>query len=291
MFGAEAIARSFKGAKVSFCSIVNAKSGACSENCRFCAQSAHNNTKVDKYALLDDRRLSAALDRAVRDGASCFGIVTSGRKLTGSDIDRIASFVSKNRNRGVRISVSLGEISFEDMKKLKRAGVQRFHHNLETAESHFPKICTTHSYRDRIRTVLNAKKAGLEVCCGGIIGLGESPEQRLELAFTLRRLGVDSVPVNILNPVKGTPMWKRQRLPVRDALRTIALFRFILPGKDISVCGGREANLGKFQSWIFSAGASGMMVGGYLTTPGRPVSEDKRMVKRLGLKIRRNNGK
>ncbi|MFH1367559.1 MAG: biotin synthase BioB [Elusimicrobiota bacterium] len=285
LFGAELIARHYKTDRINFCSIVNAKSGACSENCGFCAQSAHHKTKVEKYALLDDKRLSAALSKSVKDGASCFGIVTSGRKLTDKDIDRICSFVSKNKNRKIRISASLGDIGKDGLRKLKKAGVSRYHHNLETSESFFPRICTTHTFADRIRTAGNVKKAGLELCCGGIIGLGEKPGQRIELAFALRKLGADSVPINILNPVRGTPMGKRERMAPEDILRTIAVFRFILPDKDISVCGGREINLGKYQPWIFSAGANGMMVGGYLTTPGRPAWQDRKMVEILGYRI------
>lgn len=287
MFCAEIIARHFKSDKIGFCSIVNAKSGACSENCRFCAQSAYNKTKVNTYPMLNVRQLDTALSRAVKDGASCFGIVTSGRTLTDEDINRICSFAAKHRKKSIRISASLGEMSKANLLKLRKAGIGRYHHNLETAESFFGSICTTHTFRDKVRTVKNAKSAGLEVCCGGIIGLGETPAQRLELALALRKLDVDSVPINILNPVPGTPLGKRRLTPPSDILRTIAVFRFILPKKDISVCGGREINLGAYQSWIFSAGASGMMVGGYLTTPGRAVSQDKKMVKELGLRIRR----
>jgi biotin synthase len=282
---AEGIRRHFKGDKVRLCSIVNARSGACSEDCRFCAQSGRHKTNSQLYPLLGGEELETALARAGGDKASCFGVVTSGRGMTGRELEKVAEFVAGNANKTLRLSCSLGELKPEDLKKLKAAGMKRYHHNIETAESFFPNICTTHTFADRVRTVKAAKAAGLEVCCGGIIGLGESPKQRLEFAFTLRELNVDSVPVNILNPIPGTPLENRPRMKPEEILSTIAVFRFILPDKDISVCGGREANLGNMQNMIFRAGANGMMVGGYLTTPGRSVEEDLKMIKELGLEV------
>lgn len=286
--GAGRIRKAFKGNEVTLCSIVNAKSGACSEDCRYCAQSGRHKTGARLYPLLEEGELEAAAGRAEADGAACFGIVTSGRGMSPRELGRIEGFIASRTGKGARISCSLGELSPEDLRKLKAAGMRRYHHNLETAESFFPKICTTHTYTDRVRTVKAAKEAGLEVCCGGIIGLGESFAQRIELAFALRELGVDSVPINILNPIPGTPLAGARRLGPEEILRTIAVFRFILPDRDISVCGGRETNLGASQAMIFRAGANGMMVGGYLTTPGRPVEEDLRMIKELGLEARKS---
>jgi biotin synthase len=283
--GANGLRRHFKGDAVRLCSIVNARSGACSEDCAYCAQSGRHGGKTDIYPLIPEEELVSALERAARDGASCFGVVTSGRGMSGGELDRVSEFISNNKGGSVRLSCSLGELGPEALKRLKESGVRRYHHNIETAGSFFPNICSTHTFADRMRTVKNAKQAGLEVCCGGIIGLGETPRQRLELAFTLRELGVDSIPVNILNPIPGTPLENQERLSPAEILRTLAIFRFILPDKDISVCGGRETNLRDMQSWIFYAGANGMMVGSYLTTQGRPVEQDRQMIKDLGLKI------
>jgi biotin synthase len=275
----------FKGNKVKLCSVVNAKSGLCSENCKFCAQSAFSKSGVKTYPLIETKELKDAFKKAVSSKAGCFGVVTSGYGLSSKEVDRLCGFYSKNKAKNVKLSASLGILSRSDLVKLKASGVSRFHHNLETAESFFKNICTTHDYKVRLQTVKNAKKEGLEVCSGGIFGLGESFNQRLELAFTLRELDVDSVPLNFLNPIKGTPFENIKRIEPLEALRTIALFRFVLPDKDISVCGGREVNIKDLQSYIFYAGANGMMIGGYLTTQGRPVEQDLRMIKDLGLEV------
>jgi biotin synthase len=280
---ANKLRKHFKGDAVRLCSIINAKSGSCSENCRFCAQSSHNKTQVQTYPLVTGKTIKQAYGAAVAHGASCFGIVTSGNRMSGTDIDAICAASKGLRKDGMRASVSLGELDDAALRQLKNSGVKRYHHNLETSRRFFKNICTTHSYDDRVATVKRAKKAGFEVCCGGLFGLGETMADRLDLAFTLRELEVDSVPLNFLNPVPGTPLADAPRLSPHEILRTIALFRFILPEKDISVCGGREVNLRDMQSWIFYAGASGMMIGGYLTTPGRGVEQDLRMIKDAGL--------
>jgi len=282
---ADQVRRHFKGERVNFCSIINARSGVCGEDCHYCAQSAHHSTGAAVYPLVSEATILQHLVAAEAAGARCFGIVTSGRSLADDDVSVVCAAAARAGGRKIRVSASLGELDETALRRLKASGVRCFHHNLETAESHFSRICTTHRYGDRVATVRAAKSAGLEVCSGGILGLGESREQRVEFAMTLRDLAVDSVPLNILNPVKGTPFENLPRLSCEEILRSIALFRLILPDRDISVCGGREANLRDLQSRIFHAGANGMMVGGYLTTPGRPLEQDIQMIKDLGLEL------
>jgi biotin synthase len=283
LHAANKIRRHFKGENVNFCSIVNAKSGVCSENCSFCAQSGHHRTSTPVYPMVTAETIMDHFKAATAAGARCFGIVTSGRRLAPEDVATVCAAVEKMKDPSVRLAASLGEIDEASLRRLKESGVARFHHNLETAESFFSNICTSHRYQDRVRTVRTAKSLGLEVCCGGIFGLGESRAQRVEFAFTLKDLDVDSIPMNFLNPVQGTPLERQQPLDGREMLRTIALFRFVLPSKEIGICGGREANLRDLQSWVFYAGANRIMVGGYLTTGGRRVEDDRQMIKDLGL--------
>jgi biotin synthase len=283
LFQANRIRRHFKGNRIHLCSIINAKSGRCTENCRFCAQSAHHAANAAEYPLVKGSRIENAADEAARNGAACFGIVTSGRALSADEVENICAAAAKRKN--IRVAASLGELDEKSLRRLKQSGITRFHHNIETAESFFPNVCTSHRFGDRIATIKRAKNAGLEICSGGIFGLGETPAQRVEFGMTLRSLDVDSIPMNFLNPIPGTPLEHAPRLSPREILRTIAVFRFLLPAKDISVCGGREINLHDIQSWIFYAGASGMMIGGYLTTAGRSVEQDLQMIRDLGLEI------
>jgi len=286
--GADRIREHFKKKKINICNIINAKSGSCPEDCSFCAQSARHGAQVEKYPLADSLKIGEALDSAEKNRAGCFGIVTSGRRLSESEIDRVVEFVSANRGREIKLSASLGEIGEESFIKLKNGGLKRFHHNIETAESHFPKICRTHTFADRVKTAKAAKKAGLELCSGGIFGLGETRAQRVEFAFTLKELDADSIPLNFLNPVAGTPLAGAEPLSCEEILKSIAVTRYILPEKDISVCGGREVNLRDLQSWIFFAGANGMMTGNYLTTPGRGAAQDLKMISDLGFTVNDN---
>ena len=283
--GANRIRGHFKGKKVNLCRIINARSGSCSENCAFCAQSARHKTGVDIYPLVGGTVVRSAVEDAVKGRAGCFGIVTSGKSPTGGDVEKICSYISENSGRGVRLSASLGETSLEQLVKLKKSGLKRFHHNIETAESFFPNICQTHAFSDRLKTAKAVKQAGLELCCGGIFGLGETRAQRVEFAFTLKNLDADSIPLNFLNPVQGTPLSGMEPLSCGEILKSIAVTRYILPDKDISVCGGREVNLRDLQSWIFFAGANGMMTGNYLTTAGRGTEQDLKMIEDLGLEV------
>lgn len=277
----------FVGNRIHLCSIINAKSGRCGEDCAFCAQSVHHETGAPVYPLISEEGITTAALRAERNGSGCFGIVTSGTSVaSGDELETICAALRSIRYQSrVSPSCSLGIIDRETSLKLKEAGAITYHHNLETARSFFPNICTTHDYEEDVETVRNAKAAGLRVCCGGIFGMGESMAQRIELAFTLRELDVDSVPINFLNPVPGTRLADADFLTPLECLNTIALYRLILPAKKITICGGREKNLRDLQSWMFLAGANGTMIGNYLTTSGRDEEQDRRMLKDLELEI------
>lgn len=285
--GAHLLKEKIFGNRALLCSIINAKSGRCSENCAFCAQSAHYHTTAPVYPLKTREELVAGAVAAQAEGSHCYGIVTSGARLSpGTELETVLDAVREIRaNCGIEPSASLGILDETTARKLADAGCVTYHHNLETARSFFPQVCTTHDYEDDVATVRLAKAAGMKVCCGGIFGLGESLEQRVELAETLRELMVDSVPLNFLNPIEGTPLENRRELTPMDCLRIIALFRYYLPTTPISVCGGREPNLREFQSWIFMAGASGTMVGNYLTTAGRNRETDLQMIQDAEVEI------
>lgn len=272
---------------VQLCSIINAKSGRCMEDCAFCAQSAHHASSPPVYPLKPLQDILAGAEQAEAEGSHCYGIVTSGTQpREGEEFDTILSAIREIRQRyNISPSASLGILNEDLAKALADAGCVTYHHNLETARSFFPHICSTHSYEDDVNTVIMAKQAGMKVCCGGILGLGETPEQRIELAETLRELEVDSVPLNFLNPIEGTPLQGQKSLTPLDCLRSITMFRFFLPDKPISVCGGRDVNLRDLQSWIFMAGASGTMIGNYLTTTGRNREVDLQMLTDLEVEI------
>jgi len=269
------------GNQAELCSIINAKSGRCAENCAFCAQSSHHQTEAPVYPLKSTDEILAGARAAEAEGSHCFGIVTSGTRISASEeLEQILTALRRIADEtSIDPSASLGILDSDLADRLAAAGCVTYHHNLETARSFFPEICTTHSYEEDVTTVRVAKQAGMKVCCGGIFGLGESLAQRLELALTLRELDVDSVPLNFLNPVVGTPLEHQSDLTPMDCLRIIALCRYLLPTKRISVCGGRIPNLREFQSWIFMAGASGTMVGNYLTTAGRDRETDLQMLR------------
>ncbi|GBR72620.1 biotin synthase BioB [Candidatus Termititenax aidoneus] len=271
------------GQHAQLCSIVNAKSGACPEDCAYCAQSGQHQTGVETYALLPPEKILAKALLAKKNGAHCFGIVTSGKGLSPRDIEQVVEAVRLIAAEDIHAAASLGIIEKESLQKLKNAGLRRYHHNLETAESYFAQICTTHTYEDRVRTARAAKAVGLELCCGGIIGLGETKEQRVELVMALAELAPESVPLNFLNPIAGTRLANLQPLDINDICRTIALFRFFLPDKNIGVMGGREQLLRDRQDLVFEAGANGFMLGDYLTTAGNSVESDYALVAAAGL--------
>ncbi len=272
----------FAGSKIELCNIMNAKSGLCSQDCKFCAQSGRHGTGIPTYSLKSKKEMVEAAGRAKEIGAARFDIVTSGDNLSEEDFNVIAGAVSEiTQVIGIKMCASLGSMSEERLLILRKAGLSRYHHNIETSPGFFQKICSTHTFEDRVKTIRAAKRAGLEVCSGGIIGMGESLEDRIEMAFCLKDLDVDSVPINILVPIKGTPFEAKNTLSSSDAIRTIALFRIILKDKIIKIAAGRESILKDFQAMAFMAGANGMLIGGYLTIKGRQVAEDKELVKEI----------
>ncbi len=285
---AEKARRSYKGNLVDLCSVVSAKSGLCSEDCAFCAQSIHYPTGIMEYSLFPvDKIVKAAAD-AKKNGARRFCISTSGRGIgNNDDISIICEAIGRIRYE-VSISpcATLGTISSDHLKALKEAGLNRYHHNLETSETFYKKICTTHSWSERAGMIKKVKDAGLSVCVGGILGMGETMEDRADLAIAIRDLDPDSIPINFLMPIMGTPLDGIPRITHDEALRSIALFRFIMPDKEIRICGGRLSALGESHILIFNFGADGMMVGNYLTRSGVDPKDDLRMLNDLGLGIR-----
>lgn len=282
---ADALRRDNFGNKIELCSIVNAKSGNCSQNCKFCSQSIYHNTTAPAYPLISTGKILDAAKNAAGNKAHGFGIVTSGDCIDGiEELPRICEAIKKIKEQGeLNPDASLGRLTKDMARQLKQAGLVRYHHNLETSEEFFPNICTTHSYQDRVKTVRIAKEEGFQVCSGGLFGLGETVEQRIDFAFALKKLGVDSMPLNFLIPIPGTPLEGSKRLPADEILMTIAIFRIISPDKHIKLCAGREVSLGNRQKDIFFAGANGMMIGGYLTQGGNPPEKDLKMLKELGL--------
>ena len=283
---ANRIREQFKGNKIHLCSIVNAKAGACSENCSFCAQSSHYQTGSPKYGFVDPEPVAEAANEANLNNVTAVGLVAAWKGLNeGPLLDEVCDRIAELKAGGkTRPDASLGIIKSQKVAdRLKAAGLECYGHNLESSRRFFPNTCTTHTYEDRLETIGYLKKAGLKICSGGIIGMGETREDRCDLAFSLREIGANVVPVNILNPIKGTPFEKNEPLPVLEILKTIACFRFILPRQEIMIAGGRTVNLREAQSMIFMAGASALMVGNYLTTLNQPVEKDLQMLKDLGL--------
>ena len=283
---ANRIREHFKGNKIHLCSIVNAKAGGCSENCSFCAQSSFHQTGAPKYGFIDPEPVSEAANEANRNRVTAVGLVAAWKGLNeGPLLDEVCDRVRELKAGGkTRPDVSLGIIKNQRVAdRLKEAGVECYGHNLETSRRFFPQTCTTHTYEDRLETIGYLKKAGISICSGGIIGMGETREDRCDLAFSLKEIGANVVPINILNPIKGTPFEHIPPLPVMEVLKTIACFRLILPRQEIMIAGGRTVNLRDAQSMIFMAGASALMVGNYLTTLNQPVERDLQMLKDLGL--------
>ncbi|MCK9614691.1 MAG: biotin synthase BioB [Candidatus Omnitrophica bacterium] len=266
------------GSEIELCNIMNAKSGMCGEDCKFCAQSVHHKTDISAYSLKSKAEILKSAKCAKDMGAHRFDIVTSGNVLGAADFKKIIEAVSEIRSKiGIKMCASLGKLNEDSLAMLKKAGVSRYHHNIETSPGYFPMIVKTHTFQDRIDTIKAAKKVGLEVCSGGIIGMGEDWDDRIDMALILKRLKVDSVPLNILMPIKGTSFENFTPLSSSDIIRTIAIFRIILKDKIIKVAAGRESILKDFQSMAFMAGANGMLIGGYLTLKGRAVVDDLRL--------------
>ncbi len=273
------------GDRISLCWIVNAKSGNCSQDCAFCSQSSRSTAKVSRYRLIDTEEILQAARASAQGGAHRFSIVTSGRRVRpGPDLDQILDAIGRiRRETGLEMCASLGCVELDVLTALKEAGLSRYHHNMETAPSMWEKICTTRPYEDSRRVVREAKELGLEVCSGGIFGMGETLDQRIELLEEVQSLGVDSTALNFFTPIAGTPLADVSDLSALDCLKIVVAARMMMPRTDIRICGGREHNLRDLQALLPMAGASGIMIGGYLTTPGRPVEADLSMIRDLGL--------
>ena len=279
---ADSVRSEFAGSRLDVCNIINAKSGLCAEDCKFCAQSARHKTEVAAYPLVNIDTIVKGAKKAKEIGAERFGIVTSGNRLTPFEIAAICRAAADIKSKvGITVCASLGALSREDLAALKEAGVSRYHHNIETSPHFYTNIVSTHSFQERVDTIKAAKSAGLEVCSGGIIGLGESWQDRIDMALLLKELDVDSIPINVLIPIKGTPLQNLSPISASDAVRAIAIFRIILKEKTIKIAAGRESILKDFQAMIFMAGANGMLIGGYLTTKGREVEADLDLIEEI----------
>jgi biotin synthase len=289
-YWANAIRHYYKGNEITCCAIMSARQGKCTEDCRFCAQSLWYETGVQEVPLVSEEAIRENALGAMASRASALGLVTSGKRLTHGDLVSLCRGVRATIGGSTKdvlpVHTSLGLLTQEGAKLLKLSGVRRYNHNLETSRRFFPKLCTTHTYEERLATIRVAKETGLEICSGGIFGVGESPEDRLELAFTLMELDVDTIPLNFLHPIPGTPLGGNHRLSPMEILKIVALFRLILPDKEIKVAGGRQKNIRSLQSWMFYAGASSIIIGDYLTTRGSPPDEDLQMIADLGLRVR-----
>lgn len=284
---ADEIRKKFNGDRIDLCSIINGKSGKCSENCKYCAQSAHFKTGIEEYGILSYEEIKKEAEDNYNNGVHRFSIVTSGKGLVGNDFNTVVKYYKKlNDECLINLCASHGIISKDSLKELKKSGVRRYHHNIETSRRFYSEICTTHTYEDRIQTILNAKEVGLEVCSGGIIGMGETREDRIDMAFELRNLGVLSIPINILMPIKGTPLEKQERLSEEEILKTIAIFRFINPKANIRLAGGRSL-LNNYGEKAFKAGANATITGNLLTTCGNTINQDINMLKRMEFNVER----
>lgn len=280
-----AIRSKFTGNTVDLCAIVNAKSGACPEDCSYCAQSSKSKTTVAIYPLIKNEAVIEKAREAKDNGVRRFCIVTSGRKIAKRELTQIGSMVEELRKTGLLPCATLGLLNKEELSFLKDSGLERYHHNLETSEKFFPEICRTHSYYDKLKTIDAAKTVGLSVCSGGIFGLGETWQDRIDMAFAIKGLNIDSVPINFLIPVKGTKLGSIDSLHPFEALKIISLYRFILPNKQIRICGGRMQVLGEFNSMVFMAGADSLLTGNYLTTTGRTYADDLRLINLYGMNV------
>jgi len=276
----------YRGAVVDICSIVNAKSGACSEDCSFCAQSAHHRTGVSVYPLIGINEMTRAAAGAKKNGARRFCIVTSGRGIEShEDLEKIAKGIEQVREMGLSPCATLGTLTQGQLARLRDAGLYRYHHNIETSKDYFPHVCATHTFDERLEVLRLAQGLGLSTCSGGILGMGETMKDRIAMAFTLREMNVDSVPINFLMPIPGTPLANAAAISPLEALHSIALFRLILPEKEIRICAGRGETLRQLHPMIFMAGVDGFMIGNYLTTTGLDPKDDLEMIRDLGLQV------
>lgn len=286
---ADAIRRHFCANHFDICTIINAKSGSCSENCRFCAQSAHNHTNTAEYPLLSKEEIIDQAKKNYKQGILRYSIVTSGRNLSDKEVDKMCEVIREIKDKvGISVCISFGLLNIQQFYKLKAAGVSRVHNNLETSRRNFPAICTTHTFDDKVRAIQSAQAAGLSVCSGGIMGLGESVEDRIDMALSLRKLGIKSVPLNMLNPIPGTPLGNKAPLTPKEMRRITAVYRFILPQASIRLAGGRSLLPDKGKA-CFSSGANAAISGDMLTTAGITVKTDMELLKELGYEVKMCN--
>lgn len=283
--GANKLRVKYVGDKADLCTIMNAKSGKCSEDCKFCAQSVHYNTGVQEYDLLDYDSILARAKEMEECGAHRFSLVTSGKGVEDIDFDQIVEIYRRlGEDTNLKLCASHGVIDYEKAVKLKEAGVIMYHHNVETSPEYYKSICSTHSYDERVETIKNIIDSGLEICCGGILGLGEDRGDRIDMAFEIKKMGVKSIPMNVLNPVEGTPMGDNEVLSPDEILKTLAVYRFVIPDCFIRYAGGRNA-LKEKQNIGFRAGVNAALVGNYLTTVGNNIKEDIEMITCEGFNI------
>jgi biotin synthase len=282
---ANKITKRFHGDLIDVETLVNAKSGRCPEDCSFCSQSSFYNTDINKYPLLSPDEILNQARKAKEDGANSFCIVCAYRSPPEKDFDQICDTIRLIKSKvDIDVNTSLGFMTLNRAKILKRLGVKRYNHNLEAARSFFNKICTTHTFEDRINTAKIVKEAGLELCSGGIMGMGETVEQRMELGISLQSIAPDEVPINVLIGKEGTPMFNYNFITAEDVIRTIAVFRYLMPKTIIKIAGGREIHLKEKDKTVLKAGANGIISGGYLTTTGNKTQDDLKMIKEIGLR-------
>jgi biotin synthase len=284
---AHEITTKFRPPQPDLCSLVNAKSYLCSEDCGFCSQSSHYETGVKRYPLMAPEEVLKEAKKSEANGVQSFCVVTSGETLNDTEFERVlATFRLLSEKTHLRLDGSLGNLTVEQIRKLRAAGMRRFNHNLQCSREFYPEIVSTHTYDERRKTLKFLAENGVEVCSGGILGMGETEEDRISLAFELKPFDPHCLPVNILNPRPGTPLAGRAAIAPKEIVRTIAIYRFIHPKANIKLAGGRERNLGVyFQEKVLCGGANGFVVGGYLTTAGNPLQEDLDMLRRSGFSM------
>lgn len=283
--GADQIREKLCGKRVDLCTIINARSGRCPENCRYCAQSAHNHTNCEVYDFLDEDTIVKEAKANEAEGVDRFALVTAGRALTGEEFEKaLRTYMRLQKETGLGLCASMGFLSREQFKALKAAGVTRIHNNLETSRRNFPNICTTHTYEMKEATIKMAQEEGLSVCSGGIIGMGETWEDRIDMAISLFEMGVKSIPINVLTPIPGSPLEHERPLTEDEILRTIAIFRYINPEAQVRLAAGRitTTNNGEI---AFNSGASATITGNMLTTCGATIKGDREMLKAMGREI------
>ena len=277
---ADEIRKKFCGNTFDLCTIINAKSGKCSENCKYCAQSSHFKTNIDVYPLVSPEKALYEAEKVAEEKAHRFSLVTSGRgvDINSEELRKLEEIYKLLKEKTeLSLCASHGICSEEVLKKLHLAGVTTYHHNLETSREFFPEICSSHTFEDRVTTIKAAQKAGLKICSGGILGLGESPIDRIKMAFELQKLNVNSVPMNILTQIPGTPLEKEKNVHPLELIKTMAVYRFILPDKALRYAGGR-AKLGELQRKGIRAGINSALTGNFLTTTGNTIESDKKMI-------------